>query len=269
VLVNPLERLHQRLIPLKTALLNHPIYGEIDCLESLRVFMEHHIFAVWDFMSLLKTLQRLLTCVEVPWLPGVDALGCRFINEIVVAEESDSDGRDGFVSHFELYRRAMSQCGANTAPIDAFLDKLRLGKSVPAALETVSVGACARHFVLQTFDTIQQGNLCALASAFTFGREDLLPALFQRIVEELNVETRGGLELFRYYLNRHIGLDGEEHGPMASRLMQSICGSDEILWTAAEHAAASALVARQQLWDGIYEILRGMKQLGQLPSKRA
>jgi hypothetical protein len=265
--VNQLEQLQERLTLLKTALLNHPVYREIDCVESLRVFMEHHVFAVWDFMSLLKTLQRLLSCVEVPWLPSANALGCRFINEIVVAEECDSDSQGGFVSHFELYRRAMTQCGANTAPIDAFLDGLRRGKSVSAALNSISVGACARVFVLQTFDMIQQGNLCALASAFTFGREDLLPALFQRIVEELNVETSGGLDVFRYYLNRHIGLDGEEHGPMASRLVQSICGSDEKLWTVAEHAAATSLEARRQLWDGIYAILRGMKASGHLPSK--
>ena len=267
-LSDPIKRLIQSIQDERKALVAHPVYTEIRSPDALCIFMQHHVFAVWDFMSLLKTLQRLLTCVEVPWLPGVNALGCRFINEIVVAEECDSDSQGGFVSHFELYRRGMTQCGANTAPIDGFLDELRLGKSVPAALESARVGASARVFVLQTFDTIQQGNLCAVASAFTFGREDLLPALFQRIVEELNVETSGNLDVFRYYLNRHIGLDGEEHGPMASRLMQSLCGTDEALWTVAEHAAARSLEARRQLWDGIYEILRGMKESGHLPSKR-
>jgi Protein of unknown function (DUF3050) len=239
-------------MPLKAALLDHPVYRKIDSLQSLHVFMEHHVFAVWDFMSLLKTLQRTISCVDVPWLPTVDAAGCRFINEIVLAEESDEDGRGGFVSHFELYRQAMKQCGASTADIDDFLDELRKGKPVGMALESARVGVVARSFVEATFRVIEEGNLCALVSAFSIGREDLLPSLFQRIVDELNVETGGGLDTFRYYLKRHIGLDEEEHGPMASRLLRSVCGDDESRWRIAERAAVSSLEARQKLWDGIY-----------------
>jgi hypothetical protein len=134
--VTPLEQLQARLNPLKTALLNHPVYREIDCVESLRVFMEHHVFAVWDFMSLLKALQRRLCCVDVPWLPAADSTATRFINEIVLAEESDEDGQGGFVSHFELYLWAMSRCGADTTAIDRFLAELRLGRSVTAALDS-------------------------------------------------------------------------------------------------------------------------------------
>jgi hypothetical protein len=119
--VNRLQHIQERLAPVKAALLDHPIYQEIDRLDSLRLFMEHHVFAVWDFMSLLKALQRRLCCVEVPWLPALDPLGSRLVNEIVVAEESDEDGRGGFASHFELYHRAMTRSGANTAPIDGFL----------------------------------------------------------------------------------------------------------------------------------------------------
>src|SRR5216683_7866951 len=213
-----LERLRVRLTPLKDALVRHTLYREIDSPAALRLFMECHVFAVWDFMSLLKSLQRRLCCVEVPWLPAADPGSARFINEIVLAEESDDDGQGGFASHFELYHRAMSRCGANTAPIDGFLGELRNGQSVSAALESVGIAECVRPFVRQTFNVIDGGNLCAIASVFTFGREDLLPALFQRIVDELNVEASGGLEDFKYYLNRHIGLDGEEHGPMANRL---------------------------------------------------
>jgi hypothetical protein len=256
-----LEQLHERLTPLKAGLLDHPVYHAIDSLEALHVFMEHHVFAVWDFMSLLKTLQRKLSYVEVPWLPADNALGCRFINEIVLAEESDEDGRGGFVSHFELYRQAMKQCGANTAAIDGFLIALRQGQPLAAAFDSAAqnsdgVAPCARAFVQQTFAIIDEGNLCAIASAFTFGREDLLPALFQRIVDELNIESRGGLDLFRYYLNRHIGLDGDEHGPIASRLIQSLCGDDESLWKIAEEAAVNSLEARRTLWDGIYATMR-------------
>jgi len=254
--VDPILRTTTRLTPLKAALLNHPIYQEIDRLHSLRLFMEHHVFAVRDFMSLLKALQRRLCCVEVPWLPVVDPLGSRLVNEIVLAEESDDDGRGGFASHFELYHRAMTRCGANIVPIDGFLGELRRGKSVSAALQSPGVPECARRFVQQTFGIIERGNICAIASAFTFGREDLLPAVFQRIVDELNVEAGGGLGDFKYYLQRHIGLDGEEHGPMANRLLLSLCGSDESRWQVAEQAAVDCLEARRELWDGICDVIR-------------
>jgi hypothetical protein len=248
-----LRQIDQRLAPLRADLLNHPIYGKIDRLESLHVFMSHHIFAVWDFMSLLKALQRRLCCVEIPWLPAADAISSRLVNEIVLAEESDDDGQGGFTSHFELYHRAMVRCGASTTFIDGFLDELRQGKPVSAALESPAVPACARRFVRQTFDIIEGGDLCAIASAFTFGREDLLPAVFQRIVDELNVDAR--LNEFKYYLERHIGLDGEEHGPMANRLLKSLCGTDEDRWEVAEKAAVGSLEARRALWDGIYEVM--------------
>jgi hypothetical protein len=258
--VDQLERLQQQVAPLKAALLDHPVYRHIHSLPSLHVFMEHHVFAVWDFMALLKTLQRSLTCVDVPWLPAGDAVGCRFINEIVLAEECDKDGEGGYVSHFELYHRAMTRCGASTALIDRFLGELRRGKPVPTTLQSTNVGDCARSFVEATFQVIEQGNLCAILSAFSIGREDLLPALFQRIVDELNVEAGGALDTFRYYLERHIGLDADEHGPLARRLLQSVCGSDESRWRIAEQAAVSSLEARQKLWDGIYANMRKESQ---------
>jgi hypothetical protein len=192
----------------------------------------------------------------LPWLPNAEPLGSRLVNEIVLAEESDEDGRGGFASHFDLYHRAMSNCGANTAPMDGFLRELRRGQPVSAALESPGVPGCAREFVRRTFDFIEGGNICAIASAFTFGREDLLPSLFQRIVVELNVEAGGGLEDFKYYLERHIGLDGEEHGPMANRLLLSLCGSDDSHWKIAEQAAVDSLVARRRLWDGICDAIR-------------
>ncbi|AWM37108.1 hypothetical protein GobsT_49700 [Gemmata obscuriglobus] len=169
-----IQRIQERIRPLKAALLNHPVYREIDRLDSLRLFMEHHAFGVWDFMSLLKALQRRLCCTDVPWLPAADPLGCRLVNEIVLAEESDDDGRGGFVSHFELYHRAMTRCQARTALIDGFLAELRRGKSVSAALGSPSVPECVRQFVGLTFQIIDDGDMCAIASAFTFGREDLL-----------------------------------------------------------------------------------------------
>ena len=252
-MLNYITKIEERLNPIREALLNHRVYNEMDRLDALRIFMEHHVFAVWDFMSLLKLLQQQLCCVGVPWLPSADSQACRFINEIVLAEESDEDGRGGFASHFELYHRAMKQCGANTSSIDGFLSDCRQGVPLQDALASSTVPEAAKHFVEQTFQIMGTSDLCVMVSAFTYGREDLLPDVFQRIVDELNVEAGGQLEDFKFYLERHIGLDGDEHGPMATRLVQSLCGTDDSLWEQAEETAVACLSARQQLWDGIYE----------------
>src|SRR5258706_4753903 len=140
-----IERLRARLAPLRAALSGHPVYGEIDGPAALRLFMEHHVFAVWDFMSLLKALQQRICCVDVPWIPSSTSLTCRLINEIVLGEESDEDGQGGYASHFELYHSAMQQCGASTATMDEFLNALRQGQPVRSALRTANVGKPVRR----------------------------------------------------------------------------------------------------------------------------
>ena len=251
-----ISRFQERLNAIRDALRTHNVYSEINRLAAVRTFMEIHVFAVWDFMSLLKALQRRLCCVDSPWLPPADPQSCRFVNEIVLAEEADHDGRGGFASHFELYHRAMTQCGADTTAIDGFVADLRRGVSLRAALASPTVPEVARRFVEQTFEIIESGNIYGIASAFTYGREDLLPDVFQRIVDKMNAEVGGQLDDFRHYLLRHIGLDGDEHGPMAARLVQSLCGSSGGAWERAEQAAVDCLNARKEMWDGIGDAIR-------------
>jgi len=246
-----IARIQDRIQPLRQRLLDHPVYSRIGSLAALQVFMEHHIFAVWDFMSLLKSLQQQFTCLSIPWSPPANRLACRLVNEIVLAEESDEDEQGGVASHFDLYHASMCQCGADTGVVDRLLEGLRGGLAREAALDAAGVPVAARQFLEHTFAVIDSGNPAAIASAFTFGREDLLPDVFQQIVNELASETDGRLDGFRYYLARHIELDGDEHGPLAQRLVESLCGEDEARWQAAEEAAVASLRSRLQLWDGI------------------
>lgn len=255
LILSQLEGLRAHIQPIRQAVLDHRIYGQIREMDGLRRFMEHHVFAVWDFMSLLKALQQRTCCVDVPWIPSRSSFASRLVNEIVLGEESDEDGEGGYASHFELYHCAMRQCGASTAKIDEFLAAIRQGKAVPAALQIASVAPPVVRFVAHTFEVIESDDLCAIASAFTFGREDLLPGVFRRIVEELNAETHGRLERLRYYLDRHIQLDDEEHGPMAERLVANMCGSDAAKWRVAEAAALGALEARLNLWNCLSDLL--------------
>ncbi len=250
------DQIRSAIAPLRQSLLEHPLYRDLNSPAALRTFMEFHVFAVWDFMSLLKSLQRQLCSVTVPWLPTATATAGRLINEIVLGEETDSDGQGGFASHFDLYRRSMQAFGAQTSTIDRFVALLRANRSVDEALRSAEVAEPVQCFVRHTFATINSGDLCRIASAFTFGREDLLPDVFQQIVDQLDRQSGGGLAEFKYYLARHIELDSNEHGPLASRLVSEQCGHDPMRWRTAENAAIASLEARKTLWDAIHRAIR-------------
>ena len=232
-------------------MLEHPLYARLQTLENLRVFMEHHVFAVWDFMSLVKTLQQRLTCMNVPWVPQGEPAVRALINQIVLGEESDRspDGRSS--SHFELYLEAMHEAGAATAAMDEFIRLLCDGVEVEAALAAVRAPECVRDFVEGSFQVIREGKIHAVAAAFTYGREDLIPSMFGELVASLNTQFPGRVETLRYYLNRHIQLDGDEHGKLGRQMVASLCGTDPLRWEEAREAAVRALEQRLTLWDGI------------------
>ncbi len=242
-----IEHIESRISPLRARLTAHPLYASIRTPQHLRVFMESHVFAVWDFMSLLKALQARLTCVSVPWVPTQFPESRRFINEIVLGEESDQfEGRA--ISHFELYLEAMQQSGAETSAIRALLASIASGVFDAG---TIVAPAAAQAFVAATFRIIERGSLAAMAAAFTFGREDVIPDIFRELVRDLSQQTDGSLDTFVWYLERHIEVDGEDHGPLSLRMVADLCGTDEALWEEAAEAAVTALEARLALWDGI------------------
>ncbi|MDI1460808.1 DUF3050 domain-containing protein [Catellatospora sp. KI3] len=226
----------------------HEMYTRLDSHAAIVTFMEHHVYAVWDFMSLLKSLQRSLTCVDVPWVPAGPTSSRRLINDIVLVEESDELG-GGFISHFELYLQGMAQAGADTSVIERFIDLIRSGTPVSEALAAVAVPAPSAEFVNSTFAFIQTLPLHCQAAAFAFGREDLIPEMFQQVVD-VN-ENVGNLGLFVDYLRRHIQVDDEEHTPMAMQMLADLCGDDQQKWQECATAVTSTLNARVRLWDGI------------------
>jgi hypothetical protein len=243
-----IESLKQAVQPARERVVNHPIYRSINSLPAVLTFMEHHVFAVWDFMSLLKSLQRELTCVQVPWVPTQLRSSRRLINDIVLVEESDELG-DGFISHFELYLEGMTQAGADRNAVDSFLSLVQAGKPVLGALQDADVPKPAIEFASQTWDFIEQAPVHCRAAAFAFGREDLIPDMFDQVVS-VNRELGDRLSNFVDYLERHIQVDSEEHTPMAMQMLADLCDTEE-KWKQAEETINTALAARCQLWDGI------------------
>lgn len=239
-------------------LANHPLYTSIKTLAHLRTFMESHVFAVWDFMSLLKSLQMSLTSVAVPWVPTEHRSSRRFINEIVLGEESDEyEGRP--VSHFEIYVEAMVQAGADVTAIESVVRAARSGDlgMVDSALDAAPVAA--QKFARSTFQLIRSGSLAARAAAFTFGREDAIPDMFRALVRDLNRAMDGDLSQFVWYLQRHIEVDGDDHGPLSLRMVADLCGNDPGAWEQAGQAAEDAIRARLALWDGIVAQIHQME----------
>ncbi len=212
--------------------------------------MEHHVFAVWDFMSLLKRLQHEVAGCRLPWVPPADASAARFVNEIVLGEECDDDGQGGIASHFELYLAAMEEVGADTGILERFLDRVRSGDSVEEAFADLPLTDAVRSFVVGNLKLAAEGHSHEVAAAFCFGREDVIPEMFERLAATLREQGHPAARLI-WYLQRHIELDGDEHGPMARRLLEGLCGDSPQKWEEATRAADAALRSRIDLWDGI------------------
>lgn len=248
--------------PLKDQLVQHPLYDKIRTLDDLHCFLEHHVYAVWDFMSLLKALQQQLTCTTTPWLPVGNPEVRYLINEIVVAEETDlaMDGKRQ--SHFEMYLDAMNQCGANTLAVQRFLEDIQKTQNIFVSIKHAEVHPKVRAFLDFTFRVIEQGKAHKIAAAFTFGREDLIPTMFTEILKNFQQNfPQTDLSKLIYYFERHIELDGDEHGPMAMQMITELCGDSATKWNEVLEVSQQALEKRLGLWDAIEEMVVTREEL--------
>lgn len=238
---------------------NHPIFGAVRSLDQLRIFMEHHVYSVWDFMSLVKYLQQQIAPSGAPWFPPVDGQVARFINELVLEEESDEGlpdrrGAVPYASHFELYCAAMREVGADDSSVLRYLDKAR-SEGLAAALRAADIPAPAKEFNATTFGFIDSGKPHVVAAALAVGREHIIPSMFRALLRHLGVAAERAPG-FHYYLQRHIHLDDEAHGPMSLRLLEQLCAGDRGRIEEAAAAAEAAVTAREHFWNAVLATLR-------------
>lgn len=243
---------------LQDELAHHPIYESLRTLDDLRVFMGHHVFSVWDFMSLIKYLQQRMAPVQVPWMPSGDPALRFFVNQLVLEEESDTiPGRDGapaYASHFESYCAAMAEVGADAELPSRFLALVR-EKGIDAALYDDMVPVPARYFSETTFAFIREDKPHEVAAALAVGRERVIPEMFRSFLREMHV-SEAQAPAFHYYLKRHIHLDEDFHGPLSLSLLEALCAGDPAKVSEAHTAAEEAICARIRFWDGVLEAIR-------------
>jgi len=205
----------------------------------------------------LKALQQKLTCTQVPWFASEHSQTRYLINEIVLAEESDLaiDGRR--LSHFEMYLEAMKSSKANVDPVLLFLEQVHKDKNIFKTIEQSDLHPNIKAFLNFSFNVIRDGKPHEIAAAFTFGREDLIPDMFTEILAKIaeNVVDVDLAQLI-YYFQRHIELDGDEHGPMAMQMIAELCGSEIQKWEDVAKISKDALQVRLGLWDAILEQIK-------------
>jgi len=252
-----IEHIQKEIESLRQELKSHRLYEQLETIEDIKIFTQDHFFAVWDFMSLLKALQIELTCVSIPWVPRKKGKLTQFINEIALAEESDVDLSGESKSHFEMYLDAMGRMGSDTQKIEIFMSKITQNMPVSEALDFAEVPDAVKNFVKVTFDTIYSNDAHKIASAFTFGREDLIPDMFIEIIQQTHEQE--SFKDFLYYLNRHVELDGDSHGPLSLEMIVELCGDDQQKWSEVLATAKASLEVRISLWDYIADTISNHK----------
>ena len=252
-----IEHIQKEISSLRQELKSHRLYEQLETIDDIKIFTQDHVFAVWDFMSLLKALQIELTCVSIPWIPRKKGKLTQFINEIALAEESDVDLSGESKSHFEMYLDAMGHMGSDTQKIEIFMSKITQNISVSEALDIAEVPDAVKNFVMLTFKTIYSNDAHKIASAFTFGREDLIPDMFIEIIQQTHEQE--SFKDFLYYLNRHVELDGDSHGPLSLEMIVELCGDDQQKWSEVLATAKASLEVRISLWDYIADSISNHK----------
>ena len=249
---------------LRQQLDGHPVYRSVRSLDDLRIFMSHHVYSVWDFMSLVKYLQQKIAPSSYPWIPRGKPEIRHFINQLVLEEESDqglpdAEGHPTYASHFELYCAAMREVGADPASVNEF-SRIAATEGVQKALLLDTAPEPSRRFVSGTFSFLESGKPHAVAAALALGREHVIPGMFRAFLQHMGISEKDA-PAFHYYLNRHVLLDEDFHAPISLQLLDELCEKDPMKVQEAQTAARQAIEARIGFWDGVLSAIKQAREV--------
>jgi hypothetical protein len=126
----------------------------------------------------------------------------------------------------------------------------------------------SRRFMQSTRSLIESGQPHHLAAAFCYGRELLVPDLFRALLDQVHLHQLHAPTL-SWYFERHISLDGDNHGPLAEQMVAELC--EGRLGTLSEVDAVRKRVIRERdaFWESIAAVLQQASDLQPLSSPSA
>ena len=246
-----LQNNKKKLKDLKQKITAHPLFANKLEPKQICKFMESHIFAVWGFMSILKSLQKMITPNNLPWMPNKNTKNglVNFVNEIILCEESDYIEGIGYISHFEIYLLAMKNMGARTDQLDKLTSIIADKGYNKKYLDDVDASDEVKSFLKHDMEVSMNGALPEIVGAFTLGREKVIPNMFGYILPAIKETSTSGHLIT--YLERHIDIDGDRHGPLSMKLLDASCGKDQL--SLAYATAVKSLELRLLVWDKVHE----------------
>ena len=200
-----LSELQKQIKPLRDQLMDHPLYISIREKEDLRIFMEGHVYAVWDFASLINGL-----CTRLTHLGDHSELDNESLLALLSAITNQGPETEGKpFGLFSDYRNAMQLAGASTFEIDDLVNRVRQGTPPERAILDSKLPGYVVQFLDHTFSILRENNLVVMAATFAFGRGGLIPELFSRMVDKRVQEGDESLTGLQAYLNGYIEVGSE------------------------------------------------------------
>jgi hypothetical protein len=142
----------------------------------------------------------------------------------------------------------MRDIGASTRQFEKFRSLVLVGIPVEVALARIGAPPHVQAFVAHTMALANSGSTEEVLAAFFYGREDIIPEMFGRLLNTLYRAKHNNdrVRNFIYYIDRHIELDGDSHGPMGRELLEDLLANSPNRVEQARRAACSSIDARSR-----------------------
>lgn len=238
-------------------LINHPLYNSIKTESDIKMYMFNQVWCVWDFMTLVKSIQIQIIPPNILWTPPkFPELGA-YIYEVLLTEETDKGyNSETNSSHFQTFLKAMKESSVDTSSVDKFIELLENGNQFEIAIDSCGIHKEAKEFITTTYE-FAKSDLHISIAVFCLSREGVIPDMFMNLLA--NVSLSNNYKIFNWYLNRHIYLDSQSHGPLSIKLFKTIVDTKQKQEEALQ-ASLKALKARNKYFNYILDSINQKQQ---------